>query len=197
MNLYFSIFTKLMLFLPIFAFSQTSIGPLIGYDIASINVGKENTPLGPPQTKGFENGSFLYGLKIARKFKDDYLFSIGSFYTKKKVGGDGVWSGYLSYFAICNSLVIEKQLKKSKKSIYLGVGLAHKYNGGFNYNLPNQSSSENHLGMVMSSSCHFKSLSFCLRYGMYWNLISSDYEHILSSKSFEFSASYMFELFKK
>ena len=95
-----------------------------------LNVGEEKTPFGPPQTKGFENGSFLYGLKIARKFKEDYLFSLGTYYTKKKVGENSVWSNYLSYYSICNSLVIEKQLKNS---IYLGVGLSSSYNGGFNY----------------------------------------------------------------
>lgn len=67
MNLYFSIFTKLMLFLPIFAFSQTSIGPLIGYDIASINVGEEKIPFGPPQTNGYENGKFSLWFEITAK----------------------------------------------------------------------------------------------------------------------------------
>ena len=177
--------------MPLYCFSQTYIGPIIGYDIAALNVGELKTPFGPPQTKGFENGSFLCGLKIARKFKEDYLLSLGTYYTRKKVGENGDWSNYYSYYSICNSVVIEKQLKNV---IYLGVGLAHLYNGGFNFVLSNQSSNENHLGMVLTSSYHCTSFSFNLRYNLYWNLNRSEFEHIRSAKSLEFTVSYMLNL---
>lgn len=94
MKLNLFILIKALLFLPLLSFTQISIGPLVGYDLSSVEVGEVRNPFGSPQTNGYENGSFLFGLELLQKFNNNIIVCFRSGYTEKKIGEPKVWSNY-------------------------------------------------------------------------------------------------------
>lgn len=174
-------------------YSQISFGPYFGYDIAKVKVGEVHQPFGAPITKGFENGSLQLGLRIEQNINQNISIIFSSGYSKKAIGENGVWLSSLNYHQIQNTLLIQKELFTK---LNVGVGISNQFLTGFNYNLPDQSKSENHLGIALNTSYQKGSFIFELRYIFLLNLKQSAIQHVLSTQSFDFNVSYKFELSK-
>lgn len=181
----------IILIVPVFIFSQTSFGPIIGYELASVRLVEISQPFGNPETKGFDNGSFLVGARISKNLNYKNLMSANVLFTKKEIGKADVWANTLTYNSIQNSLIFERKISEH---FSFGTGIIYQFNTGFNFKLTDKCKNENHLGATVLSSYQLKKFIFEIKYCLLWNINQMPNQYLKSCKSIEFTSGYMFKL---
>ncbi|MGE5355292.1 MAG: hypothetical protein ACM3PT_03570 [Deltaproteobacteria bacterium] len=192
----------LITMLKITGFAQTSIGPTFGVSFSEIIETQDALHGDCPSNdflfnkKGFPHKSFVFGIRADQEIFDWLKIELKTDYALKKLVDDNCRSFDLKYNAFNCSFLFDFMFNKE---FNIGIGAAfsnhHNYNFGQMY-----IKQENFLGYIVSSSYKHKNILFTLSFNSLKNIDKENLNHfrlILSSKSLELSAGYMFELRKK
>lgn len=182
-------------------YSQTSIGPTIGLEFSNVIETQEALHGDCPTAdwllnkEGLGHQNFISGIRADQELFRIFKLTIKTAYTRKKLVDDNCRSFDLKYNVLSSSLLISF---KAYDKLYLGVGASYnnhqKYNFGQMY-----LQSENFIGLIVSSSYKYKNILFDISFDTLKNIDKDNqypYRMIMSSKSLELSASYMFDILK-
>lgn len=199
MNLKIFISVVFMLFIRLTGFSQTYIGPTIGYSLSEIVETQEALHCDCPtldilpNKKGFLRNSIMFGFRVEKSIFTRFNLSLAADYRQQKIVDDNCRSFDLKYNIFSSSLLLNADVYRS---FNIGVGASYSYHHDYNFGYP-YVKHENFLGYVITGSYKYKNILINLSYKALKN-INKDaayyFRMILSSKSFEFSACYMFQL---
>lgn len=191
-----------LLILRLTGFSQTYIGPIIGYSLSEIVETQEALHGDCPTAdwlhnkEGYLRNSIMYGFRVEKAIFARLNISFQADYRRQKLVDDNCRSFDLKYNILSSSLLLNANVYRS---FNIGIGATYSYHHNFNFG-DSYIKHENFLGYALSGSYKFKNIMINLSYKALKNIDKDNqyyYRMILSSRSFELSASYMFELFKK
>lgn len=191
----------------LFGFSQTSIGPMIGYNSAEIlegvySLGYHYSTDIKRSKKGYIWNSLNFGFRGNQSINKWLNITISSKYMQKTIFYKWRYID-LKYSIINSDLLINLELINNF-NVGFGVNHSRHFNSTLDGILYYSSypiethfkSQDNLFGFMISSSYKYHDLVFEFRYGINNNLKEQDVL-IKSSKYYEFSMSYMFEVFGK
>lgn len=180
----------------LFGISQTSIGPIVGYNAAEV-IESQKALHGDcllrniiRNKSGYYRNSLIFGMRVKHIINKRINLGFISSFTSKVLSDDCCRSFDLKYRIINLESMLNVKLYKS---FDIGIGANLNYLFNFNYKDDLVNLTENHFGFILSSSYYYKNLIFDIKYKQLKNLKLESYWLIKSSKSFEFSISYMFE----
>lgn len=199
MNLKIFISVVFMLFIRLTGFSQTYIGPTIGYSLSEIVETQNALHYGDPagdlklNKEGYIRKSFVFGFRVEKSIFTRFNLSLAADYRQQKLIDDNGRPLELKYNIFSSSLLLNA---KVYRSFTIGIGAI--FNNNHNYNFVNSHiKNENFIGYALSGTYGYKNMRIGISYKSLKNIDKDNqyyYRMILSSKSFEFSASYMFQL---
>lgn len=199
MNLKLFISVVFMLFISLTGFSQTYIGPTIGYSLSEIVETQNALHYGDPagdlklNKEGYIRKSIVFGFRVEKSIFTRFNMSLAADYRQQKLVDDNGRPLELKYNIFSSSLLLNADVYRS---FNIGVGASYSYHHDYNFGYP-YVKHENFLGYVLSGSYKYKNILINLSYKALKN-INKDaayyFRMILSSKSFELSSSYMFQL---
>ncbi|MEZ4908287.1 MAG: hypothetical protein R2771_11755 [Saprospiraceae bacterium] len=185
-------------------YSQTLIGPVVGYEISEIKVDNEfyyhYRALIYFPYKSLINNALNYGITLLHFFNKKYSIEVNSSYSRRKLEKITYAAEYLVFDQFTSKMVFHRSFLKNKR---IGFGVIYNNNrikptlSNFDNYSPVFLQNENHLGYTVAISYQYKNFVLDLSYNDIYNISKYKYRYISSSRSLDLSLAYMFVLSKK